>query len=192
MTSNDLIHSLYIPAFRVKQDVVPGRYNYLWFEATVPGTYDLFCTEYCGKDHSQMLATVIVLPQDEYEVEMVKRANWIKDIPDEQLHLAGLRIYARCKSCHSLDGSTGIAPSFQQTHSLWGKERVLKGGGRKTVDEQYILSSLADPQGDIVENFTGAMPRFGLKDREVRAVVEFLRRLDEVVDQDGNPLHPEP
>jgi cytochrome c oxidase subunit II len=191
MHSEDVLHSLYIPAFRVKQDVVPGRYTYLWFEATKPGDYDLFCTEYCGKDHSQMTARVIAMPEDEFQAKLQECADFI-DKPEyagDNLFKAGPRLYNRCASCHTLDGKSSTGPSWKETHSLWGKERVLTDGSKVTVDENYIKESILTPQKHIVMNFTGAMPTFKgqLKEREVEAMVQFIRRLNEF-DEKGNYL----
>jgi cytochrome c oxidase subunit 2 len=188
MTSQDLLHSLFIPAFRVKQDVVPGRFTYLWFEATKIGVYDLYCTEYCGTQHSMMIAKVHVVSREDFDRRIIDAANWIKPVPEDLLHVAGLKLYMLCKSCHSLDGKDGIGPSFQETHSLWGKSRVLRDGTNVTVDENYILNSIRNPQGQIIANKTGAMPLMPLKDKEVQAMIQFIRRLDEVVDAQGRPL----
>ncbi|HCA39216.1 MAG TPA: cytochrome c oxidase subunit II, partial [Phycisphaerales bacterium] len=121
MTSPDVLHSLYVPAFRVKQDVVPGRYTSLWFEATKPGQYRLYCTEYCGKDHSKMLAVVNVLPEDEFQKHLGKLAREYEDIADKDLPVYALtRLYNRCASCHSLDGKSGTGPSFK---GLWDRTK---------------------------------------------------------------------
>ncbi|MCH2137909.1 MAG: cytochrome c oxidase subunit II [Phycisphaerales bacterium] len=200
MASQDVLHSLYVPAFRVKQDVVPGRYTSLWFEATEPGTYQLYCAEYCGKDHSLMLATVHVLPWDEYQTKMGKLAREYEDIPDSQLPAYAInRLYNRCASCHSLDGSSGTGPSFK---GLW--DRTVNGtteftngqsvgdlsgpGGEYELAENYIRSSIVQPQRHVVQGFTGAMPSFQgqLKERQIDALVLMMKHLDQVVDADGN------
>jgi len=194
MQSQDVIHSLYIPAFRVKKDVVPGRYNYMWFTATEVGDYDLLCAEYCGTDHSQMNAIVHVVPEEEFEAILEAKARWIDDYADENLYQAGQRLHARCVSCHSLDGSPGVGPSFVTTHEYWGKPRPLKGGATVVVDENYIRNSILNPDGQIVENYAPAMPTFKgqLKPREVTALVQFIRRLNEVVNDQGEFINPEP
>jgi cytochrome c oxidase subunit 2 len=195
MTSTDVLHAFFVPVFRVKQDVVPGRYTNLWFESTRPGTYQLFCAEYCGTDHSQMAGIVRAMEADDFEREITELANWIKDVPDEKLHLAGLRVYARCASCHTLDGSVKIGPSFWETHDLWGQQRQLADGSKVVVDENYIRTSLMNPGGQIVvgedgRGFPNQMPVLGLqmKEKEIRAMIEFIKRLDEVVDREGKPV----
>jgi len=191
MTSTDVLHSLFIPAFRVKQDVVPGRYSYLWFEATEPGVYQLLCTEYCGTQHSQMAAFVEVLPEEDFWPRIEQDAQWLDDFTDEQLHLAGLRLHARCASCHSLEADRRMTgPSFWEAHDQWGEERSGMPG--VIVDDNYIRESILVPQAHIVETYSAAMPSFQgqLKEREVRALVEFIKRLDEVVDRTGAPVSP--
>jgi cytochrome c oxidase subunit 2 len=200
MSSQDVLHSLFIPAFRVKQDIVPGRYTSLWFEATKTGTYQLYCTEYCGKDHSKMLATVHVLEWDEFQTRLGKLAREYEDIPESQLPAYAInRLYNRCASCHSLDGTTGTGPSFK---GLW--DRTLQGstvftdgstlkqlqasGAEYEIPENYIRASLVQPQRHIVQGFTGAMPSFQgqLKERQVDAIVLMMKHLDTLVDADGN------
>jgi cytochrome c oxidase subunit 2 len=202
MTSADVLHSLFVPAFRVKQDVVRGRYSRLWFEATKPGVYQLFCAEYCGRDHSKMLALVNVLPEDEFQAAMGKLATEYMDLPEQDLPTYALdRIYNRCKSCHSLDGSTIVGPSFQ---GLWKRTKdgtTVFNDGRKLSDllgpgkefehpEDYIRNSILDPQHLIVQNFTGTMPSFKgqLKERQVHAAVLMLKYFDRIVDSDGNRI----
>ncbi|MDY7110403.1 MAG: cytochrome c oxidase subunit II [Planctomycetota bacterium] len=190
MTSTDVIHSFYIPDFRLKKDVVPGRYTYLWFEAPEPGQYQLFCAEYCGAQHSQMTGIIEVVPADQFEDIITQKANWIDDYADEDLARAGLRLYPRCQSCHTLDGSRLQGPSFRETHRLWGQQRVLDDGSEVTVDENYVRNSIINPASQIVMNYPNVMPTFQgqLKEREVRALIEFIRKLDEVVDESGNPI----
>ena len=192
MRSDDVIHSLFIPAFRVKQDVVPGRKTQLWFEATREGDFDLFCTEYCGTQHSQMVGRVMVYDPDEYEVFMEKERDWLKRVADEKLHLAGTRLYNRCSSCHTLDGSKLIAPSFKETHDLFtsGETRKLADGSTVTVDEDYIRNSILQPLDEIADTYPSSMPPgIGrqLGDRGVEAMVRFIMRLDQTA-PDGQLL----
>ncbi len=202
MTSADVLHSLFIPAFRVKQDVVPGRYSRLWFEPTKPGTYQLYCTEYCGRDHSKMLALVHVLPEDEFQAAMGKLATEYMDLPEHDLPTYALdRLYNRCSSCHSLDGNMVVGPSFK---GLW--ERTTSGetaftNGQKLSDlvgpgkefetpEDYIRDSIVNPQHLIVQNYAGAMPSFQgqLKERQITALILMMKYLDRLVDENGNPI----
>jgi cytochrome c oxidase subunit II len=194
MTSEDVLHSLFIPAFRVKQDVVPGRYATLWFEATKTGEFDLFCAEYCGKDHSVMVARVIVYEEEDFQAAVEQCAAWIDPVPEELLHYAGAELYGRCISCHSLEPNVRvIGPSLMDTHNLWGQERRFADGRTRVVDENYILDSIRVPGRDVVEGYPNSMPAMPqLREREARALVEFIRRLDEIeLDDRGRPIIPE-
>lgn len=202
MTTPDVLHSLYIPAFRVKQDVVPGRYTSLWFEATKPGQYRLYCTEYCGKDHSKMLAVVTVLPEEEFQKHLGKLAREYEDIADKDLPVYALtRLYNRCASCHSLDGKSGTGPSFkgllERTKSgttVFTDGSTLKDkmgpGGEFEVPENYLRDSILNPQHYIVQNYAGTMPTFKgqLKQRQIDALVLMLKNHDKLVDAQGNPI----
>ena len=112
MSSQDVIHSLYIPAFRVKMDVVPGRYAKAWFEATEPGEYDLFCAEYCGTSHSDMIAHVVVHPVGEFETWLEKASNFLETMTPVD---AGRKLFQvrGCAQCHSMDGSAKTGPTLQ-------------------------------------------------------------------------------
>lgn len=191
MTSQDVLHSVFIPAFRVKQDAVPGRYTYLWFEAKEPGTYQLFCSEYCGTEHSQMTARVEVLEHDEFEAAMTKRANILDELTIADYPAYFLKyLYPRCVSCHNLDETPKQGPGFGQTHRLWGQSRVMDDGREVTVDENYIRKSMLNPQADVVANMTGKMVTFQgqISDKQVTAIIEFMKRLNEVVDEQGKPI----
>lgn len=200
MSSQDVLHALFIPAFRVKQDIVPGRLIDLWFQATEVGDYDLYCAEYCGKDHSQMVTRVHVVTEDELEAHLQECADWAKNMPDEHLYVgAAQRIYGRCSSCHSLDGRDGTGPTWR---GLWvdGKvrDRVFTDGSElpnlvgpgKMFEtyEDYLRQSILNPQQKIVMNFTGAMPTFRgqLKERELLGIIDFMKRLEEF-DEKGKP-----
>jgi cytochrome c oxidase subunit 2 len=198
MTSQDVLHSLFIPAFRVKQDVVPGRVTTLWFESLVEGEFELYCSEYCGQQHSQMLAKVLVYNEEDFAVAIAEAKNWIKDIPDDQLWTAGPRLYARCQQCHSLDGSVGTGPSWKGLWERTQNETTVFTDGTTLADyigegkdfsspEDYILQSIVNPQQKIVENFTGSMPTFQgqLNAREKLAILEFIKNLDRF-DEQGN------
>lgn len=183
MRSDDVIHSLFIPAFRVKQDVVPGRRTHLWFEATRTGDFDLFCAEYCGKEHSQMVGRVMIYDPDQFEVVIEEEARWIDKVPDDRLYLAGTQLFNQCASCHTLDGSKLIAPSFKETYDLFtsGGVRTLTDGSTVTVDEDYIRNSILQPQDQVVDTYPSSMPPgIGkqLGDRKVEAMVQFIMQLD--------------
>lgn len=185
MRSDDVLHSMFVPAFRVKQDVVPGRITQLWFEATHEGEYDLYCAEYCGMNHSQMIGKVMVYSEPEFEVVIEELAAWIDKVPQELLPKAGVLLYNQCSACHSLDGSAGIAPSFAETHELFksGGRRTLSDGRSVVVDEAYLQHSILQPLDQIVEGRPSSMPPgIGnqLGPRKVEAMVQFIMHLDEV------------
>jgi cytochrome c oxidase subunit 2 len=191
LRSDDVIHSLFIPAFRVKQDAVPGRRTPLWFEATTEGTYDLYCAEYCGKDHSLMRGSVRVYDPNEFEVVIEEAARWIDKVSDERLHLAGALLYNQCASCHTLDGGKLIGPSFRETYDLFktGGSRTVRGGSTVKVDEAYLRHSIESPLDQIAaETATGTPypssmpPGIGrlLGERKTLAMIRFIQRLDEV------------
>lgn len=190
MQSSDVLHSFYVPAFRVKQDVVPGRITMLWFEPKFAGRYDLYCAEYCGTSHSQMVGRVEVLPEAEFEAEIARQAAWMDKISDEDLWwAAGPRIYAQCAACHSVDGSPGTGPTWK---GLWTKlaaeaekftdgttlaDQIAKGVYKSPED--YVQQSMWFPNQHIVQGFSGGMPTFKglLNDRAVHAITEYMKQL---------------
>jgi cytochrome c oxidase subunit II len=174
MSSQDVIHSLWIPAFRVKQDVVPGRYSEMWFEATQEGTFGLLCTEYCGTKHSDMLTEVVVQPQPEFENWLKNRIEETNDLPPEK---AGeLLVKARCVACHSSDGSAGIAPTMK---GLWGKHRVFVSGATAQAEENYIRESILNPAAKVVQGYDPVMPTFQgqLKEDEIDNIIAYIKTL---------------
>jgi cytochrome c oxidase subunit 2 len=175
MTSQDVIHSFFVPDFRVKQDVLPGRYTEMWFEATETGTYHIFCAEYCGTEHSGMVGTVYVMEEVEYQ-------EWLtgdiavgapEDTPVEQ----GRALYQDlgCESCHRLDG-TGPGPSLE---GIFGEQEELADGSTITVDETYIRTSLLEPNEHIVAGYDPIMPTYeGQVDEEqIIALIEYIQSL---------------
>lgn len=171
MQSRDVIHSFYIPAFRVKQDVVPGRYTTMWFEAKKAGDYQVFCTEYCGTSHSQMLATVKVLPVDEFNEKMEKGFG-----PNDPV-ARGEKLYSGyCKACHSVDGSKVVGPTFK---GLFGREEKIQGQAAVTVDENYLRESILEPNAKIVEGYPAAMPSFKgqLKDEQIDDIITWMKTI---------------
>jgi len=195
LRANDVLHALFIPAFRVKMDAVPGRRTELWFEATRKGKFELYCAEYCGTQHSQMVGTVIVYDQFEFEDVIDKLANWLDKVPDEDLYKAGVVLYNRCSTCHTVDGSPLIGPSFQETNELFrsGGTRNLSGGGAVTVNEDYLRNSIRKPSDQIATNAQGVAypssmtPTIAdqLGTRGVEAMIQMIMRLDELVDGEG-------
>ena len=175
MTSEDVLHSFFVPEFRVKRDVIPGRYNTIWFEPTDTGVYDIFCTEYCGTDHSAMLSTAHVYELGDLQVALAEECDIFKDRTPAE---AGELLYNRlgCKRCHSLDGSAGIAPTFYQ---LWGRTEQFTDGTSVVADENYIMQSIYEPRAQVVAGYEPVMPTYRgrLNDEEVRAVIAFIKTL---------------
>ena len=148
LRSEDVIHSLYIPAFRIKEDVVPGKKNYMWFIAQQLGDYDVLCTVYCGLRHSYMETKTRVVTEAEY-------AAFLNALPEKSNEPEGLVILKKnaCTGCHSIDGTKIVSASFK---GLYGKtEKVMTNGTERsvTVDDAYIKSSVYDPDKDIVVGF---------------------------------------
>ncbi|MBD3223161.1 MAG: cytochrome c oxidase subunit II [Caldithrix sp.] len=175
LSSTDVIHSFYVPNFRIKMDALPNRYTKTWFEATQEGTFDLFCAEYCGTGHSKMIGTVKVVSEREYD-------EWLENnaISGEGLSLVelGEKLYTSkaCNTCHSIDGTPNTGPTFQ---GIFGRQEKLQDGTDITADENYIRESILNPQAKIVSGYQPVMPTYQniLKDREVDALVEYLKTL---------------
>lgn len=177
MRSLDVIHSLFIPQFRVKRDVVPGRYNKVWFQATEVGTFDVFCAEYCGTSHSDMHSLVIVHEPGEFQQWLEDAANYLDTLPPAE---AGGELYVKrgCNQCHSVDGSANTGPTFL---NLFGEQQVLRGGESIVVDENYIRESLLDPGAKIAAGFDNVMPTYQgrLKDAEIDYLISYIKSLHE-------------
>jgi cytochrome c oxidase subunit 2 len=175
MSSDDVIHSLYIPAFRIKQDVVPGRYTRLRFIPTLPGFYPIYCTEYCGRDHSRMRSEVVVHKDAADYQKWLERSAYEDSMP---LAEVGKKVWETrgCKSCHSLDGSIpqGGGPSFK---GMWGKTETMADGSSHKVDENYIRESILNPKAKVVIWFGPVMPPTPLEEREMRGIIEFIKGL---------------
>lgn len=177
MRSEDVIHSFYVPTFRIKKDIIPGKYTKTWFRATEPGQHRLFCAEYCGTGHSDMLTWVIVHPPGEFDKWLANAANFVDKMPPAE---AGERLYQirGCKQCHSIDGTGGIGPTFKD---VFGKDVALTDGSRVVADENYIRESIMDPQAKIAAGFDPVMPTYKgrLKDAEITAIIEYVKTLAE-------------
>lgn len=173
--SSDVLHSLYIPAFRIKMDVVPGRYTYQWFTADKEGTYDLFCAEYCGKDHSNMYAMVKVESEEEFQTFL--ETDPYENDPD---HVAGEKIYRAkgCSSCHSTDG-TAMAGGGPSLKDAYGTPRRMQDGSTVIMDENYIRESILQPAAKIHDGYEPRMPTFqGLvNDDDLRRLIAFIKSL---------------
>ncbi len=176
MSSTDVIHSLYIPDFRVKQDVLPNRYTSLWFEATETGESVVFCTEYCGNAHSNMMATTFVHTQDDFETWLETAGSADDNLSPVELGEALTQRNA-CVTCHSTDGSVLQGPSFQ---GLFGSEVTLQNGETVTADENYIRESVLNPQAKIHEGFQPVMPSFAgtLDDDQINAIIEYIKTIE--------------
>lgn len=176
MSSVDVIHSLYVPAFRIKRDVVPGRYATAWFEATKEGEFPLFCAEYCGTGHSSMLSTVVVDASERFDRWLEEASDFLKTMPPAE---AGRKLYQvrGCAQCHSVDGTVNVGPSFK---GLFGHVQVLASGERVTVDENYIRESILEPSAKVVAGFEPVMPTFQgrLKDEEISAIISYIKSLE--------------
>jgi len=171
MTSEDVIHSFFVPAFRTKQDVVPGKYSTTWFKPTKAGKYHLFCAEYCGTRHSGMTGWIYVMEPQDY-------ANWMRGgAPSESLADDGARLFKElaCANCHKAD-NTGRCPSLA---GVYGSTVKLTTGETVTADEAYIRESILQPNAKIVAGYPPAMPTFqGLVTEEgMLQLVEYIRSL---------------
>jgi cytochrome c oxidase subunit 2 len=176
LTSEDVIHSLFIPAFRVKTDVLPGRYTTLWFEATTPGEYHLFCTEYCGTEHSRMIGTVYALPPEDYETWL---ATGQVGVP---LRVSGGELFSRfaCDTCHRMEKATPELPARGPTLAgLFGTEVELLGGRTVTADETYLRRSILEPQAQVVAGWQPIMPTFKgqMSEEQLNALVDYVKNL---------------
>jgi cytochrome c oxidase subunit 2 len=170
LTSQDVIHSFYVPAFRVKQDAVPGRYTEIWFEATVPGTYHLFCAEYCGTLHSHMTGSVIALEPAAFE-------QWLAGGATLSPAQRGQKLFQDlgCNTCHRSD-TLARAPDLS---GLFGKPVRLRSGQVVLADEAYVRESILDPTAKVVDGYEPIMPTFqGLVTEEgIVDLIEYVKSL---------------
>ena len=158
MTSEDVIHSLYVPAFRIKQDVLPGRYTTIWFEPTKAGEYLLLCAEYCGTNHASMSGRVFVMEPSAYQAWLSGGNTAAGPTAPETMAAAGEQLFASlgCSGCHRMDGS-GAGPPLV---GIYGKPVPLQGGTTVTADEGYIRDSILLPQSQVVAGYQPVMPSF--------------------------------
>src|SRR6202790_3200311 len=171
MTSEDVIHDFFVPAFRVKKDVLPGRYTTLWFEPTKLGSFHLFCAQYCGAFHAGMIGSIIVLEPDAYE-------RWLAGgVQGESMEAAGQKIFQQsgCGTCHLADG-TGPAPSLL---GVYGQPVRLTNGQTVTADDAYIRESILSPRAKIVLGYAPIMPSFQgqLTEEQMNSVIAYIRVL---------------
>lgn len=206
MSSEDVLHSMFIPNFRVKSDVVPGMYTYVWFEAKIAGIHQIFCTEYCGTSHSGMLGRVIVLTPEQWKDYMLGKKIDVDSLPADptfpgyrsnrlgegmpsadpakpasQLSLAdkgkALMAAKGCVACHSIDGTKMIGPSYK---GIYGHDVKLADGSTVKVDENYIRESIENPTAKIVEGFPPSMPPYKglMTEEEITQMIEFIKSLE--------------
>jgi cytochrome c oxidase subunit 2 len=170
MTSEDVIHDVFVPAFRVKADVIPGRYTNIWFNPTKPGRYHLFCAEYCGTRHSGMVGEVVVMDPTEYQ-------TWLGGGPEGSLAEGGAKLFASlaCNTCHRPDAQ-GRGPVLE---GLFGKTVTLQSGETVTVDEAYVRESILNPSAKITAGFQPIMPTFqGLvTEEQLLELIEYVKAL---------------
>ncbi len=186
MTSQDVIHSFYVPAFRIKQDVLPGRYTTAWFHATRPGVYHLFCAEYCGTEHSGMIGQVVVLEPAQYEAWLAGGSTF------GSLAANGESLFRQlgCPTCHRSD-IQGRGPNLV---GIFGKPVQLEDGRTVMADENYIRESILSPNAKIVSGFKPIMPTFqGLVDEDqVTALIAYIKSLSRSPEGAAGPAKPAP
>lgn len=175
MSSADALHSFYIPDFRVKMDVLPNRYTSVWFEAMEPGESVIFCTEYCGTAHSNMMATTFVHTQEDFETWLITAGSADDNMNPVEL---GEQLVTRnaCATCHSADGTRLQGPTFL---GLFGSERIMESGETVIADENYIRESILEPNTKISQGYQPVMPPYAgsLNDRQIDAIIEYIKTL---------------
>lgn len=191
MTSRDVIHSFFVPEFRIKQDVIPGRYTETWFEANKAGRFRIYCTEYCGTWHSQMVGEVVVLEPAEYDQWLAKQRQGLAGRIDSSggaefgretfrgdlvTHGRRLASVHGCFKCHSVDGSRHIGPTWVD---LYQRKTTLENGDTIVADEGYLTESMMDPYFKMVKGYAQVMPSYRgkLTAPEAAALVEFIKSL---------------
>jgi len=177
LASQDVIHSFFLPAFRIKQDVVPGRYSTLWFKADKLGTFHLFCSEYCGTHHSAMGGSIVVMTPDAYQKWLMQGA------PGPTMAQEGERIFREygCSGCH-VNSSIVRAPPLE---GVYGRPVPLQGGSIVTADEAYIRDSILLPAKDIVAGYTNDMPSFQghISEDDLMKLIAYIRSISDTTPQ---------
>ncbi|MEO0255051.1 MAG: cytochrome c oxidase subunit II [candidate division WOR-3 bacterium] len=195
MKTTDVIHSLYIPAFRIKEDLVPGYETYISLTPEDTGTYDLLCAEYCGDLHSYMVTKVKVLEEEKFyskikvEKELEEKVEKAEEkAPEKKEEKSGLDIDLvekgkklvsenACIACHSTDGSKSIGPSFK---GMYGKKEVVFSEGKEleiVADDEYLKESILEPAKKVVKGYENLMPPSELKEEELKAIIEYIKFL---------------
>jgi cytochrome c oxidase subunit 2 len=172
MISQDVIHSLYVPAFRVKQDVLPGRYTTLWFRPTQPGRYHLFCAEYCGTNHARMRGSVVVMTPADFQAWLAGSAS------SEPPAVAGRKLFEqlRCDSCHRGGGERSRGPPLE---GIFGRSTRLASGESIAVDEAYLRESILRPQAKVVAGFQPIMPTYEgqISEEGILQIIAYIKSL---------------
>ena len=180
MHSTDVLHAFFVPAFRVKRDVLPGRFQTIWFEATKTGRFPIFCAEYCGTNHSLMLGEVIVVSEETWDAYMSGDEDkpWVPAYdPDDPVKSGEMVYNSRCKICHRRDDVKFTGPGFG---GIWGKDEKLITGKTVKVDADYIQKSIRKPGADVVEGFADTMTLYSEKqvpDEHIVWLTEFIKSL---------------
>jgi cytochrome c oxidase subunit 2 len=172
MTSEDVIHDFFVPAFRVKMDVLPGKYTSMWFEATKPGTYHLFCAEYCGTEHSKMIGSVIAMEPADYEA-------WLEGGQrGETMAQAGERLFQQyaCHTCHK-PNSEGRGPILD---GLYGSRVSLQSGAKVVADESYLRESIVNPNAKMLDGYKPLMPTFAgqIGEEGILQLIAYIKSLE--------------
>ncbi len=174
ITSEDVLHNFFIPAFRIKRDAVPGMHTYEWFVATNPGSYDAFCAEYCGVAHAAMITTVEARPEAEFENWYQRKYGTEEDQDKGRQMLASFG----CTGCHSLDGAKMVGPTLL---GIFGRQVTVTSDGverNQTIDREYLKRALLQPQADLAQGYPPVMPPYTwLSAKELEAIVEYLQEL---------------
>lgn len=185
LTSEDVIHSFFVPAFRVKQDAVPGRYTTVWFRATKPGVYHLFCTEYCGGEHSRMIGSVVALEAPQYE-------SWLAGGPaGTPLAASGAELFQQlaCQTCHGEGGSgaavAGMAARAPELEGIFNSQVKLADGRTVIADESYVRESILNPMAKVVAGWQPIMPTYQgqVTEEQLTQLISYVRSLS----GDGGP-----
>jgi cytochrome c oxidase subunit 2 len=180
ITSRDVIHSFWVPEFRIKQDAVPGQWTTLLVTPSEVGDFRIRCAELCGYAHSAMYAPVVVVEPDEFEAWIAGQE--IEAKPPDEMTLAekgeALVQEQGCQGCHSIDGSVQVGPTWL---GLYGSERNLDDGSTVVADETYLRTSILEPNAQLVSGFAGIMPAYQgvLSDEDVDAIIEYIKSLDQ-------------
>jgi len=180
ITSQDVLHSLFIPAYRIKEDAVPGMETHLWFLPDKAGEFDLFCSEYCGVDHSSMVSKVIVTEEDDFNAWYREAGKTAKGAGEDAESQGDKLLEEKgCLDCHTVDGSIEIGPSFK---GLFGRTVLVTSRGKEReviADEIYIKNSILHPEADIVKGFDNIMPsqEGNVSEEEVNEIILYLKDL---------------